>query len=177
VSVVLLLLLLRMFAANIPASCMRRLHTNLAYLAALADRKAVQAPPYPAYLMPPPLNLSLKLRVPQNTPDEVIERPPDPNADREERDQALRDLYKRLQALFPGVDPRKEPPPPASQMPNQRAAAAAAQQPNQVLMKNQNGQMMAGSNHGSPAPGPHPQKTPQMASAVAPMMHSHPAGL
>lgn len=149
-------------------SCMRRLHTNLAYMAALADRKSLQAPPYPAYLMPPPLNLKLKLKVPQSIADDSSEKPPDPNLDREERDQLLKDLYKKLQALFPGVDPRKEPPP---QMPNQRTAAqqaVAAQQAN--LMKAQNGQALGGpgSNHGSPAP--QVQRTPQMTNAAAPMM-------
>lgn len=137
-------------------------------MAALADRKSVQAPPCPAYLMPPPLNLKLKLRVPQSTSEDSTERPPDPNADREERDQMLKDLYKKLQALFPGVDPRKEPPP---QAPNPRAAPPGAQQ----SMKSQNGQMM-GQNNGSPAPGPQPQKTPQMANSAGPTMHLGPGG-
>lgn len=33
----------------------------------------------------------------------------DPAADREERDKAIKDLYRRLQAVFPGFDPKKEP--------------------------------------------------------------------
>ncbi|KAK0645672.1 hypothetical protein B0T16DRAFT_144473 [Cercophora newfieldiana] len=148
--------------------CIRRLHTNLAYQAALADRKSLQAPPCPAYLMPPPLNLKLRLRVPKTAPgapDGVTEMPPDPNSDREERDQLLKDLYKKLQALFPGVDPRKEPPP---QQPNPRAGA---QQMNQGMMKPQNGQMnMGAQSNGSPAPGSQPQKTPQMTNVAAPNM-------
>ncbi|KAK0714873.1 hypothetical protein B0H67DRAFT_226551 [Lasiosphaeris hirsuta] len=152
------------------AQCMRRLQANLTYMAALADRKSQQAPPCPAYLMPPPLNLSIRLRVPQSMPDESSEKPPDPNADRGDRDKLLKDLYRRLQALFPGIDPRKEP---ATQVPNQRAGAPGQHHPSQGVMKaqpNQNGQMMGGqgSNHGSPAPGP--QKTPQMANAANPMM-------
>jgi len=148
--------------------CIRRLHTNLAYMAVLADRKSVQAPPNPAYLMPPPLNLKLKLRVPKTAPgapDGATELPPDPNSDREERDQLLKDLYKRLQALFPGVDPRKEPPP---QPPNARPGG---QQMNPGMMKPQNGQMNMGmQSNGSPGPGPQLQKTPQMINIAAPSM-------
>ncbi|KAK0627502.1 hypothetical protein B0T14DRAFT_563305 [Immersiella caudata] len=150
--------------------CIRRLHTNLAYMAALADKKSVQAPPCPAYLMPPPLNLKLKLRVPQSAPDGATEAPPDPNSDRGERVQLLNDLYKKLQALFPGVDPRKEPPP---QPQNPRPMPPGAQQMNPGMMKSQNGQMM-GAPNGSPVPGPQTQRTPQMANAAAPMM---PVGL
>lgn len=36
-------------------------------------------------------------------------------ADREERDKFIRELYKKLQAQFPGIDPRREP---AYPMPN-----------------------------------------------------------
>ncbi|KAG5951820.1 hypothetical protein E4U57_006607 [Claviceps arundinis] len=89
--------------------CMRRLQGNLSYMAALADRKPeVKAPPCPAYLSAPPLNLSLKMRAPSVA---LEGRDPnlDPVADRKERDQALKDLYSKLQALFPGFDPKKEP--------------------------------------------------------------------
>ncbi|KAG6063229.1 hypothetical protein E4U32_001475 [Claviceps aff. humidiphila group G2b] len=78
-------------------------------MAALADRKPeVKAPPCPAYLSAPPLNLSLKMRAPSVA---LEGRDPnlDPVADRKERDQALKDLYSKLQALFPGFDPKKEP--------------------------------------------------------------------
>lgn len=88
---------------------MRRLQTNLSYMAALADRKPeVKAPPCPAYLSAPPLNLSLKLRPPPvalEGQDQNI----DTLADRQERDKSLKDLYAKLQAVFPGFDPKKEP--------------------------------------------------------------------
>ncbi|KAK3390218.1 hypothetical protein B0H63DRAFT_108655 [Podospora didyma] len=155
------------------AQCMRRLQTNLAYLAALADRKpSVQVPACPAYLMPPPLNLNLKLRIPPSTSDDPNEKPLDPSSDREERDKVMKDLYKKLQALFPGIDPRKEPPP-ASQM----ARTAPNQHPNQQgAIRAQNGTGSQGSSHGSPAgsaagqpqSGP-PQRTPHMAHASVPM--------
>lgn len=89
--------------------CMRRLQANLSYMAAMADRKPeVKAPPCPAYLSAPPLNLSLKLRaapIRAEGQDANI----DPVADRAERDQSIKDLYRRLQAVFPGFDPKKEP--------------------------------------------------------------------
>ncbi|KAK3324670.1 hypothetical protein B0T19DRAFT_235939 [Cercophora scortea] len=161
------------------AQCMRRLQANLAYMAALADRKAtVQVPAYPAYLTSPPLNLNITLRVSQtqNLLDESAEKTVDPKADREERDRIMKDLYKKLQALFPGIDPKKEPVP---QMPNARGAGQPQQQ--QGAMKMQNGQAHAaavaaaggqGSNHSSPGPGPQktPQMTPQMGNAAAPPM-------
>lgn len=85
---------------------MNRLKANLTYMAALADRKPdVKVPQSPAYLSSPNLNLTLKLRTPAETPDVKF----DP-ADRESRAQSIKDLYSRLQAAFPGVDPKKEPP-------------------------------------------------------------------
>lgn len=88
---------------------MRRLHGNLAYLAAMADRRgSVNVPPCPAYLMPPPLNLTIAMKG-QNPVSEAHEKQPDPNVDREERDKIIRNLYAKLQALFPGIDPKKEP--------------------------------------------------------------------
>lgn len=201
---------------------MRRIQVNLTYLAALADRKSVHPPAPPAVLMPPPLNLGLKLRV---SSDESPEKMPDPNADREERDRLMKHLYAKLQALFPGVDPKKEGPPAGSnprpsnaqqmnpnqqnpqqqnsqqQNPNQQMQQQMQQQnPNQHVQQNMNqhmlqmqmqqqmqtqqmpgkappnGQMMGpgghGSDHGSPAPGSHGQKTPQMSNASAPPMHA-----
>ena len=75
---------------------MRRIQVNLAYLAAMADRKNVNTPAPPTVLTPPPLNLGLKLRV---SSDEAPEKMPDPNADREERDRLMKHLYAKLQAL------------------------------------------------------------------------------
>ncbi|PFH56212.1 hypothetical protein XA68_16890 [Ophiocordyceps unilateralis] len=86
--------------------CMRRLQANLSYMATLADRKPeVKVPPCPAYLSAPPLNLALPVR----TPDGVDLGDLDPAADRVEREQIIRELYGRLQAAFPGFDPKKEP--------------------------------------------------------------------
>ncbi|KAL2266986.1 hypothetical protein VTJ83DRAFT_4263 [Remersonia thermophila] len=101
--------------------CMKRLQANLTYMFALADRKGKpQIPPSPAYLTPPPLNLNLRIRLPPPSgPDDPIERPADPVADRAERDQLIKSLYKKLQALYPGVDPNKEP------NPNQLQAGAS----------------------------------------------------
>ena len=78
-------------------------------MAALADRKPdTKLPPCPAYLTPPNLNLSVKLRaqpvVPEGGDSKI-----DPAADREERSQAIKELYTRLQACYPGIDPSKEP--------------------------------------------------------------------
>lgn len=73
----------------------------------------------------------------------------DPNvdaaADREERDKAIKDLYRRLQAAYPGVDFKKE-------------AAARLQQAQKV--GNPTGF------HGSPIP----QKTPQIPNAAPPQV-------
>ncbi|KOS18101.1 hypothetical protein ESCO_002872 [Escovopsis weberi] len=116
-------------------------------MAALADRKPdVKVPPCPAYLTPPPLNLSLKLRAQplgaeNSTPIDTV-------ADREERDKAIKDLYKRLQAAFPGFDPKKEP---AFRMP------AASQKPGLGPVVNQ----------GSPTT----QRTPQMTNMPGPPLN------
>lgn len=152
--------------------CMRRLQGNLTYLAALADRKVGQVPLCPAHLMPPPLNLSIKMRSPTASgaaPSEKTSEP-DPEreekerlltADREERDKLMKELYKKLQAQFPGIDPRREP---AFAIPNPNA-----QQPN-------NGQRLGGpqsggpsSNQGSPAPAPQAQRSGQTPTLPAPM--------
>lgn len=140
--------------------CIRRLQANLSYLASLADRKAsAQVPPCPGYLSAPPLNMKVKLKALAVTPD-ATERS-DSSGDREDRDKYIKELYKRLQGLFPGFDPKKEPPypTPAQQKPN--AAQAAA-------MQNAQQQRMASGqapNSGSPA---QVQKTPQMTTAPAP---------
>ncbi|KAM5357713.1 hypothetical protein ACJZ2D_015977 [Fusarium nematophilum] len=127
--------------------CMRRLQANLSYMAALADRKPeVKVPPCPS-LSAPPLNLSLKLRAPAVGPD-GSDNKIDPVADREERDKSIKDLYSRLQAAFPGFDPKKEP---------------------AFRMSTQAG----GQKTGNPAANqasPTAQKTPQMTSMPAPPM-------
>lgn len=78
-------------------------------MAALADRKPeVKVPPCPAYLSAPPLNLSLKLRA-APIGAEAQDTNIDPLTDRAERDKTIKDLYRQLQAAFPGFDPKKEP--------------------------------------------------------------------
>lgn len=88
---------------------MRRLQANLSYMAALADRKPdVKVPPCPAYLTAPPLNLGLRLRA-QPIGAEGTDANVDPMTDRTERDGSIRELYRRLQGVFPSFDPKKEP--------------------------------------------------------------------
>ncbi|RTE82843.1 hypothetical protein BHE90_002620 [Fusarium euwallaceae] len=124
--------------------CMRRLQANLSYMAALADRKPeVKVPPCPAYLSAPPLNLTLKLKAPALGPDGA-ENKIDPVADREERDKSIKDLYSRLQAAFPTIDPKKEP----------------------VYRMNTQGKPGNAANQASPTA----QKTPQMTNMPAPPM-------
>lgn len=133
----------------------------------------------PAYLTPPPLNMQLKLKLPPPSADDPVERPADPVADRIERDTLLKNLYKKLHLLYPGIDPRKEPPAqPAGARPptiNTNAAAGAGvggMRPGPPSA-GQNGQVSAplaaagmggiqGSNQGSPAP------TLSMAETVTP---------
>ena len=165
---------------------MRRLQANLTYMFALADRKAKpQLPTSPAYLTPPPLNMQLKLKLPPTSADDPVERPADPVADRIERDTLLKNLYKKLHSLYPGVDPRKEPAAqPAGARPpaiNTNAAAGAGAGPGGMRTggppsAGQNGQVstpvaaaagmggggIQGSNQGSPAP------TLSMGETVAP---------
>ncbi|KAB5554645.1 hypothetical protein GE09DRAFT_1121875 [Coniochaeta sp. 2T2.1] len=143
------------------AQCMRRLQGNLTYLAALADRKVGQVPTCPAHLMPPPLNLGIKMRLP--TPEDATE--PDPEreekekalaADREERDKLMKELYKKLQAQFPGIDPRREP---------AFAVPGAQQQPSGQRPGAPGGG--SSSNQGSPAPTPQTQRSGQIPTSQA----------
>ncbi|KAF4963688.1 hypothetical protein FSARC_8332 [Fusarium sarcochroum] len=128
--------------------CMRRLQANLSYMAALADRKPeVKVPPCPAYLSAPPLNLLLKLRVPALGGSEGADNNIDPVADREERNNSIKDLYSRLQAAFPGFDPKKEP--------AFRAGTQPGQKPGNLM--------------GSQA-SPTAQRTPKMTNMGAPPM-------
>ncbi|KAJ8125687.1 hypothetical protein O1611_g7952 [Lasiodiplodia mahajangana] len=129
--------------------CMRRLQTNLAYLAGLADgeRKPTRpSQPYPAYLKPPPLDTSIKLRQVQTQDGEEAKTD---IIDREETAKYIGELYRRLQALFPDIDPNKEPTirPPA-QAPN--SVQSGAQTPGQA----------------SPVPGKQP--TPTLATSAPP---------
>jgi len=98
--------------------CMRRLQVNLAYLAAIADRShkpASQVPAHPAVMSAPTLASkpsSLKssasthaLTTEPKKEDSETNLPPEIN---EDRGEVLKDQYRRLQALFPGVDPKKD---------------------------------------------------------------------
>lgn len=100
--------------------CMRRLQGNLAYLAAIADRShkpSSQIPPHPAVMSAPPLTPRTKkdsissppteTKIENATEDRKPEEGESPE-DRENRIETLKDQYKRLQALFPGVDPKKD---------------------------------------------------------------------
>ncbi|KAF5027533.1 hypothetical protein F66182_350 [Fusarium sp. NRRL 66182] len=128
--------------------CMRRLQANLSYMAALADRKPeVKVPPCPAYLSAPPLNLNLKLKMPAVGGSEGSENNMDPVADREERHKSIQDLYSRLQAAFPGFDPKKEP----------------------AFRTNAQGGQKPGNPMGSQA-SPTTQRTPKMTNMGAPPM-------
>lgn len=136
----------------------RRLQANLSYLANLTSNKidAVRQPS-PMYLSTPPLNLNLKLRPMMATPDsDKI----DGGADRQERDKIIKDLYQKLHALFPGVDPTKEPvynPVSKAGGPNPGMEALNAQRMASM------GAQMQGSSAPSPASSAH-HTTPQMAT-------------
>ncbi|PBP25232.1 putative endo-1,3(4)-beta-glucanase [Diplocarpon rosae] len=95
--------------------CMRRLQSNLAYLAAIADRShkpSSQIPPHPAILVAPVLNSKSIAGASGASADY--------EADNEEKDEQakgndtrgeiLKELYKQLQAVFPGVELKKEAP-------------------------------------------------------------------
>ncbi|TAQ90021.1 hypothetical protein B7494_g1657 [Chlorociboria aeruginascens] len=100
--------------------CMRRLQANLAYLAAIADRSHKpqnQIPSHPAIMNAPPLHSTPpskstsppKSASKPSSPSGITkEEPSDSKAEGEEkRLEVLRDLYKKLQTLFPGVNPNQ----------------------------------------------------------------------
>ncbi|KAI1497311.1 hypothetical protein F5X99DRAFT_26827 [Biscogniauxia marginata] len=129
--------------------CMRRLQTNLTYLAGLADRKGnVSSTPCPAYLQAPPLHMNVKLRQLQSAdgPETKMEA-----SEREETAKYMGDLYKKLQGLYPGVDPTKEP---AFSMPTARPGAQASKPGSQTP--------------GQASPVPGKQKTPKLANSGPP---------
>jgi hypothetical protein len=112
--------------------CMRRLQSNLAYLAAIADRShkpSSQIPAHPAFMSAPPIPsksqpTSATTSSPQaETKKEESNDVKMPN--NEDHAEILREQYKKLQALFPGVDPKKEPP---LQSANSAVRAQAQQQ-------------------------------------------------
>ncbi|OBT84268.1 hypothetical protein VE02_06965 [Pseudogymnoascus sp. 03VT05] len=94
--------------------CMRRIQYNLAYLAAIADRShkpSSQIPPHPAVISAPSLTPLPKPAASSPTSPNGAVKSTDGAADAEDEDRAetLKKQYKRLQELFPGVDPKKEP--------------------------------------------------------------------
>lgn len=86
-------------------------------MAALADKRGNPTPKHPAYLSPPPLTSGIKIRNGNPAPPDPSDPPDaitDPTEEREERIKVIKELYRRLQLLFPGVDPSKEPTPSAA---------------------------------------------------------------
>ncbi|KAI1462084.1 hypothetical protein F4805DRAFT_193423 [Annulohypoxylon moriforme] len=131
--------------------CMRRLQSNLSYLAALADKKGnVPAAPSPTYLKAPPLNTGVKLKM-MVTPDgsESQEAP-----DRDETAKYIQELYKKLQGLYPGIDPNKEPAFPAP--------------PGRQGMQMANMAKPGSRTPGQPSPVPGKQMTPKMMTSAPP---------
>ncbi|KAI0147605.1 hypothetical protein GGR57DRAFT_247964 [Xylariaceae sp. FL1272] len=134
--------------------CMRRLQTNLTYLAALVDKKPqAQVPPCPAYLKAPPLSTHIKMR--QAPTADGVEHKMEPT-DREETVRYLEGLYTQLQGLYPGIDPNKEP---AFRMTGGPGRAGAQGGTNSTP-----GTQTPG--HTSPTPGQQP--TPTMANSAPP---------
>jgi hypothetical protein len=98
--------------------CMRRLQVNLAYLATIADRShkpASQIPSHPAIMNAPNLSSRVQNAASASSPDTKVEGSEEKTVEKaetpeesDERVKRLNDLYKRLQALFPGVDSKKD---------------------------------------------------------------------
>lgn len=149
---------------------MRRLQYNLAYLAAIADKAhkpASQIPPHPAIISPPPLQplakSSPKAKA-DNVKNEWNASALDGEERKEDRADILKALYLRLQALFPGVDPKKEPPL-ASMM-----KAKGASQPSNLTQTQ--AQKPAGQQMGNLTPGSQAQAGIAHAGSVPPQMQA-----
>lgn len=172
--------------------CMKRLQVNFQYQSSIQRNPATAVFPAP-FLTAPPLSTTLKLKLPPASPDDVLERPLDPSADRLQRIEGLKQLYAKLQALFPGVDPKREQPgsqaSPAMRpgfnpaapgaIPNGQLNAYARAQAQAQAQTQAHGPGQAtgfGSNHSSPAPGPTAYRTPQMANSPGPLLQTQPAG-
>jgi hypothetical protein len=93
---------------------MLRLQANLAYLAAIADKShkpGAQAPTHPAILTAPllePHNISTPIPSPKKEDADEKKDTSIPTEDRGERIETLKTQYKKLQEMFPDVDPKKE---------------------------------------------------------------------
>jgi hypothetical protein len=135
---------------------MRRLQGNLAYLAAIADRShkpSSQIPAHPQVVSAPPLGpRSSSLSSPNAVSSSPSALDPSKSEDNKEemkegaltveandvdRPERLKELYKRLQALFPGVDPKKEQ---SIQQMNNAAMRARAQAQAQAQAQAHQGQ-------------------------------------
>ncbi|ATZ51742.1 hypothetical protein BCIN_07g03270 [Botrytis cinerea B05.10] len=93
--------------------CMRRLQSNLAYLAAIADRShkpAAQIPSHPAIMFAPTLTYKPAHTIPISAPTNDDDPASKPEEGHEDRREILKEAYERLQALYPGVDPKKDTP-------------------------------------------------------------------
>jgi hypothetical protein len=166
---------------------MRRLQANLAYLAAIADRShkpSSQIPPHPAIISAPQLSpLPPKVKSPKSSPNqnsniknEATASPSSTNGTTdatdseatEDRAVTIKTLYTQLQALFPGVDPKKEPPLPSAAMKaTQQKGQAQAQRrnsnPNQQNQGPSQGQAQTQTNTtGNMNPGMGQQQQPQV---------------
>jgi len=98
---------------------MRRLQSNLAYLAAIADRShkpSSQIPPHPQIMLAPAFTTRQK---PHDEKDEKV----DSVESNRDRINILNKQYTRLQELFPGADLQKE----RNAMKQQAAMAQATQ--------------------------------------------------
>jgi hypothetical protein len=132
---------------------MRRLQSNLAYLAAIADRShkpSSQIPPHPAIMTAPNLTprSSQSNSIISGSPKADVVKKEEPEEVKiegldDDRSEALKEQYKKLQALFPGVDPKKEPP-----AQNPAAVRAQAQQQAVQMMAKQQGTQGQGQGQG-----------------------------
>lgn len=146
---------------------MKRIQSNLAYLASLADRKmTANAAKGPSFLSAPALSLNFRLRAAPPPPppagaDPAAQQPDpqDPNSDREERFKYIRELYGKLQSFYPGIDYTREP-----------AFAAQPSQPNQAAGAGAGGPGGAFNNRAGPGGGPAPHGVHQ----GSPPLHSTP---
>ncbi|RYP90587.1 hypothetical protein DL770_003254 [Monosporascus sp. CRB-9-2] len=116
--------------------------------------------PCPAYLKAPPLNTHVQVR-PMQGPDGA-ESKVEPS-DREATAKYIQDLYKKLQTLFPGIDPNKEP---AIPLPTTRPGGQAINVPKPGSQTPSQASPIAGGN-----------QTPKMATSGPPQPNPNVTGL
>ncbi|EFX05634.1 hypothetical protein CMQ_3703 [Grosmannia clavigera kw1407] len=150
--------------------CMKRIQSNLSYLASLADRKVTaNAAKGPGFLMAPALSLGFRLRPqPSSAPDAIGMTDVDINSDREDRLRYIKELYAKLQSFYPGVDYTKEPAfGPQSSGAHGAPGGAGVPGPNPAAMAAFNNRAMSqGVHQASPVSQPH--RTPQMGMMAGP---------